>query len=139
MELLEEYHKYWRKTNENISIGIITPYRAQVRLYYDKVRKAYSNSKFFKNIRIGTIHTFQGSECDIIFFDLVVESPTAVSRLLNDKEGERLITVALTRARHKLIVAGDTRRFEYSTGIASVSDKVCQVLRSLSDKQVLLE
>ena len=139
MELLEEYHKYWRKTNENISIGIITPYRAQVRLYYDKVRKAYSNSKFFKNIRIGTIHTFQGSECDIIFFDLVEESPTAVSRLLNDKEGERLITVALTRARHKLIVAGDTRRFEYSTGIASVSDKVCQVLRSLSDKQVLLE
>lgn len=139
MEHLEEYYNYWRDTDENISIGIITPYRAQVRLYYAKVRAAYGNSDFFKNIKIGTIHTFQGSECDIIFFDLVEESSFPVSRLLNDKEGERLITVALTRARHKLIVVGDTRRFEYSAGIASVSNKVCQVLKTLSDRNAQIK
>lgn len=134
MELLEKYYKYWCENGENISIGIITPYRAQVRLYYAKVRASYGNSEFFNNIRIGTIHTFQGSECDIIFFDLVEESSSPVSRLLNDKDGERLITVALTRARHKLIVVGDTRRFELSSGIASVSNKVCAVLKNLRDK-----
>lgn len=136
MEHLEEYYNYWRDTDENISIGIITPYRAQVRLYYAKVREIYGNSSFFKNIKIGTIHTFQGSECDIIFFDLVEESSFPVSRLLNAKDGERLITVALTRARHKLIVVGDTRRFDYSSGIAGVSNKVCQVLKSLTDRSV---
>lgn len=133
MELLADYYKYWQKSGENISIGIITPYRAQVKMYYARTRAAYGNSNFLKNIKIGTIHTFQGSECDVIFFDLVEESSFKVSRILNDKEGERLITVALTRARHKLIVVGDTRRFEYSAGIASVSNKVCQVLKTLSD------
>ena len=68
--------------------------------------------------------------------DLVEESSRQVSRLLNDKDGERLITVALTRARHKLIVVGDTLRFEYSSGIASVSDKVSHVLKTLSDRNV---
>lgn len=136
MEQIEEYYQHWRDTGENISIGIITPYRAQVRMYYGKVRAIYGSSPFFKNIKIGTIHTFQGSECDVVFFDLVEESSSPVSRLLNDKEGERLITVALTRARHKLIVVGDTRRFEYSAGIASVSNKVCQVLKTLSDRSV---
>lgn len=136
MGLLDEYYKYWRDTAENISIGIITPYRAQVRLYYAKVRADYGNSAFFNNIKIGTIHTFQGSECDVVFFDLVEESSRPVSRLLNDKDGERLITVALTRARHKLIVVGDTLRFEYSSGIASVSDKVSYVLKTLSDRNV---
>lgn len=134
MGLLEEYYKYWRNTGENISIGIITPYRAQVKMYYAKTRSTYGNCGFFKNLKIGTIHTFQGSECDIIFFDLVEESSFPVSRLLNDKDGERLITVALTRARHKLIVVGDTRRFEYSSGIPNVSNKVCQVLKTLSDR-----
>lgn len=136
MKLLEEYHTYWLDNDENISIGIITPFRAQVKLYYAKVRAAYGNCEFIKNIKIGTIHTFQGSECDIVFFDLVEESSTPVSRMLNNKDGERLITVALTRARHKLIVVGDTRRFEYASGIASVSNKVCKVLKTLSDRNV---
>ena len=136
MDLLEKYYRYWCNTRENISIGIITPYRAQVRLYYNTVRTAYVSCDFFKNIKIGTIHTFQGSECDIVLFDLVEESNFPVSRLLNDKDGERLITVALTRARHKLIVVGDTRRFEYASGIARVSDKVCHVLKTLSDRNV---
>lgn len=139
MKLLEEYYKYCCDTNENISIGIITPYRAQVRLYHAKVRADYGNSEFYKNIKIGTIHTFQGSECDIVFFDLVEESSAPVSRLLNDKDGERLITVALTRARQKLIVVGDTGRFEYATGTANVSNKVSQVLKTLNDKNVYIK
>lgn len=114
-------------------------YRAQVRLYYAKVRAAYGNFEFIKNIKIGTIHTFQGSECDIVFFDLVEESQFPVSRLLNNKDGERLITVALTRARHKLIIVGDTRRFEYSLGITSVSNKVCKVIKTLSDRNVKVD
>lgn len=136
MGLLEKYYRYWQDTDEDITIGVITPYRAQVRLYYARIRSKYGNTSFYKNVKIGTIHTFQGSECDIIFFDLVEESLFPVSRLLNDKEGERLITVALTRARHKLIVIGDTTRFNFSSGIASVSNKVSQVLKTLTDRNV---
>lgn len=135
MKLLDEYYKHWCRTGLNTSIGIITPYRAQVRMYYAKTKDLFGNSPFSKNIKIGTIHTFQGSECDVIFFDLVEESSSPVSRLLNNKEGERLITVALTRARHKLIVVGDTLRFKYSPGIPSVSDTVCSVLKALKDQK----
>lgn len=139
MELLEDFYNYWRHTDENISIGIITPYRAQVRLYYAKIRAVYGNCPFFRNIKIGTIHTFQGSETDVVIFDLVEESSFPVSRLLNGKDGERLITVALTRARHKLIVVGDTRRFDYAAGIPNVSNKVCRVLKTLTDRDVPID
>lgn len=134
IELIEKYYQFWKRTGEDISIGIITPYRAQVKMYYGRIRQLYGSSHFFKHIKIGTIHTFQGSECDLIFLDLVEKSPTQVSRLMNQKYGERLITVALSRARHKMIVVGDTLRFQYSTGINLVSNKVCAVLKNLRDK-----
>lgn len=133
MLLIKEFFQYWGKTHENISIGIITPYRAQVRSYYGRIRNEYGSSDFFKNIKIGTIHTFQGSECDIIFLDLVEKAPTKVSKLLHQKNGERLINVALSRARHKMVIVGDTKRFGYDTGISLVSNKVCRVMKALHD------
>ncbi len=133
MDLLDCYFHYWNNTKANISIGIITPYRAQVRLYYARIRSKYEHTEFIKNIKIGTIHTFQGSECDLVFFDLVEKSPTPVSRLMNGKDGERLITVALSRARHKMIIIGDTVRFGKTSGSQLVSNKVRHVIKHLRD------
>lgn len=95
------------------TIGIITPYRGQVSLLRAlKYERKYDES-FDKRIKIGTIHTFQGSECDLIIFDMVdcfnMESgrPNKIGRLYSGNAGERLLNVAVSRARHKLIVVCD--------------------------------
>lgn len=93
----------------NPTIGIITPYREQANKYYNK----YQSLDLIIKPSIGTIHTFQGSECDIIIFDLVESAnnsdnkPNKISALFFDQDGERLINVAISRAKSKLIVVGD--------------------------------
>jgi superfamily I DNA and/or RNA helicase len=54
---------------------------------------------------VGTIHQFQGSEADVIIFDLV-DGPGRpdLGRLLTGDTGIRLINVMITRARGKLIL-----------------------------------
>lgn len=97
----------------DFTIGVITPYKGQVSLLRVlKIERNYDDD-FDSRIKIGTIHTFQGSECDIIIFDMVdcftMESgkPNKIGRLYHGNAGERLLNVAVSRARHKLIVVCD--------------------------------
>ena len=55
----------------------------------------------------GTAHTFQGSEAPVVIFDLVLDEPHCRAGLFDPKRNEdnvRLLNVALTRARRRLIV-----------------------------------
>ena len=110
IEILDELSK---DRKANFSIGVITPYRGQVSLIRAlKFERKYSE-QFNSRVKIGTIHTFQGSECDIIIYDMVdcfkLESgrSLAIGKLYVGNAGERLINVAVSRARHKLIVVCD--------------------------------
>lgn len=51
-----------------------------------------------------------------------------MGKLYNGKNGEQLVNVALSRAKFKLIVVGDTQRFKGGKGVTSVSIKVAKVL-----------
>lgn len=128
LSILEEYH---HNNDQSFSIGVITPYRGQVKIYLGAIREKQNGDGFWESIKVGTIHTFQGSECDLIFIDLVEKSPTAVGRLFDYDLGEQLINVALSRAKHKLIIVGDTKRFNFGTGIPKVSNKVSRLLGNL--------
>jgi hypothetical protein len=128
MKILTEYCNH---NDSTFSIGVITPYRGQVKMYIADIRERYNGSGFWENIKVGTIHTFQGSECDLILLDLVEKRPVAVGKLFCGEDGERLINVALSRAKYKLIIVGDTMRFGGGAGIANVSDKVSKVLSRL--------
>ena len=105
--------KLSKDKDADFTIGVITPYRGQVSLLRAlKYERKYDDT-FDKRIKIGTVHTFQGSECDIIIFDMVdcavMENgkPNRIGRLYSGNAGERLLNVAVSRARHKLIVVCD--------------------------------
>lgn len=137
MSILEDYRKHKMRP---ASIGVITPYRGQVKLYLHSIRmkiKHDADAAFWESIKVGTIHTFQGSECDLIIFDIVENSNTSVGKLYNGKNGEQLVNVGLSRAKYKLIVVGDTERFKGGKGIPSVSVKVSRVLGNLKDSSHL--
>jgi hypothetical protein len=95
------------------SIAIITPYRGQLRLLrkYIKNELAAESCPLKANqilLEAGTVHQFQGSEADVVIFDVVDgEGRPNLGALLKDETGRRLANVAITRARGKLIVLAD--------------------------------
>jgi superfamily I DNA and/or RNA helicase len=88
------------------SIGIITPYAEQAKLYkvqISSLKKSYPSKK----IEAATVHKYQGREMDMIIFDLVDCYGKSLGKLLSGEHGSdamRLINVATTRARSKFIV-----------------------------------
>lgn len=61
--------------------------------------------KLINNIRIGTIDSFQGQECDIVLFSSVRSNTINELGFVRDP---RRLCVALTRARKGLVVVGDS-------------------------------
>lgn len=100
--------------NNNIDdVGIITPYAAQVRLIRAMLRDYYA--KDIPSIRCATVHQFQGSESDVIVFDAVESYPKGAVGYLMGKEPNqvtRLINVAITRGKGKVIVVANARFWE---------------------------
>ena len=93
-----------RKNPDNpVSIGIISPFRAQVEQLKTSVSKVLSDHMLRKHqIEIGTAHTFQGDERDIILMSWAFanNSHTQSATFL---QKPNLFNVAITRARYKVI------------------------------------
>lgn len=81
------------KKGFKVSVGIITPYRAQAKLISKMIADEKPDSS---NIVASTIHSFQGSERDCIIFDLVEGEPLDPGKLtkgsFKNSEQGRLIT-----------------------------------------------
>lgn len=90
---------------EQIGMGIITPYSAQV----DQLRKLAEASTILeplqKFISINTVDAFQGQERDVIVISFVRSNQQGEVGFLADI---RRTNVAMTRARKKLIMIGDS-------------------------------
>ena len=98
------------ESDEVTSVGIITPYAAQMRLIRAMIKDYKSKNQ--TSITCSTVHQFQGSESDIIVFDSVESYPTTKAGYLMSKDlhsVKRLINVAITRARGKLINVGNSK------------------------------
>lgn len=85
--------------NKALEVGIISPYRAQVHKLQDR------NWNKDLNIRIDTIDAFQGQEADIIYISLVRSNENNEIGFLKDY---RRMNVAMTRAKKKLVLIGDS-------------------------------
>lgn len=89
-------------------VAIITPYRAQYKMLRDWIKEGRRNVQFHALMEAGTVHQFQGSEADIVIFDLVEgRGRPHLGVLLRGETGQRLVNVAITRACEKLFVIAD--------------------------------
>ncbi len=90
---------------EQISVAIITPYRAQVD-YLTKLAEASPTLEPLSHlIAINTVDAFQGQERDVIAISFVRSNDKGEVGFLGDI---RRTNVAMTRARKKLIMIGDS-------------------------------
>ncbi len=87
------------------SIGIISPYRHQVEWLKEQVPKTGGLAEVLPFITINTIDSFQGQERDIIYISLTRSNSDSIIGFLSEV---RRMNVAMTRARKKLVVIGDS-------------------------------
>lgn len=134
IEMLDEYsHCKDRK----YSIGIISPYKGQVSLIRALMMTRGYSEDFLHRIKVGTVHTFQGSECDIIICDFVdsrnstKKTGGAIGKIYGGSEGEQLLNVAVSRPRHKLIGVGDIDFLSNPVGNI-MSNTTARVFQTLS-------
>jgi superfamily I DNA and/or RNA helicase len=91
--------------DQSLSLGIITPYRAQVD-YLNKLADASTVLEPLHGlITINTVDAFQGQERDVIAISFVRSNDKSEVGFLGDI---RRTNVAMTRARKKLIMVGDS-------------------------------
>ena len=86
-----------------VSIGIISPFRAQVEQLKVSVSKVLSDYMIKKHqIEIGTAHTFQGDERDIMMISWAI-ADNSFTQSLMFMQKPNLFNVAITRGRNKVI------------------------------------
>ncbi len=87
------------------TLGIISPYRLQVQLLQDLLPNSPELRRVAQKITVNTIDSFQGQERDIIYIGMTRSNPDSRIGFLSEI---RRMNVAMTRARRKLIVIGDS-------------------------------
>ena len=105
---LEEYFNKIGKERileERIDVGIISPYRAQVQYLRRLIQKKEYFKPYRRLISVNTVDGFQGQERDVILISLVRANNEGQIGFLRDL---RRMNVAITRARMKLIILGDS-------------------------------
>lgn len=122
MELVTKIYRHTLDLNSNKNeeidvlpqIGIITPYTAQVekiRKRLKKAKKVLKSDFKLKHLKlpvVATIDSFQGLEKDFIILSLVRSKGDSVGFINSFKR----LNVAITRAKHGLVVLGDVEHIQ---------------------------
>ena len=122
-----------KKQTESVRMGVICPYAPQAQLI-NKMIEQRTDKPINVNISVGTIHGFQGDQCDIIF--TVFNPPTGIKVapdriMLNVKN---IINVAISRASDYLFILlphTDTDGYENLIEINSL----CRIAQNISQQQ----
>ena len=95
-----------RFLDEQVDVGVISPYRAQVQYLRSLIKATPELKPFRRAITINTVDGFQGQERDIVLISLVRSNAAGDIGFLKDL---RRMNVAITRARMKVIILGDVK------------------------------
>ncbi len=104
LQSIEQYKTSFG-THFPLSVGIITPYKQQQENFIEQMNEFITDPVLKKQIQVKTIDGFQGEERDIIYISFVRSNRDGEIGFLSDI---RRTNVAITRARKKLVMIGDS-------------------------------
>jgi ATP-dependent RNA/DNA helicase IGHMBP2 len=87
------------------TIAVISPYKEQIRLLKEQLVNHPALSVHGDKIAVNTIDSFQGQERDVVYISMTRSNNEGEIGFLADI---RRMNVAMTRARNKLVVIGDS-------------------------------
>ncbi|SDK45210.1 DNA helicase, putative [Pedobacter sp. ok626] len=93
-------------TIENFpTVAVISPYKQQIHVLKDLLINHSALQEYASKISVNTIDSFQGQERDIVYIGMTRSNDEGAIGFLSDI---RRMNVAMTRARKKLVVIGDS-------------------------------
>lgn len=87
------------------SVAVISPYKQQVAVLSELMVHVTELKLWSAHIAVNTIDSFQGQERDVVYLSMVRSNADGTIGFLNDI---RRMNVAMTRARKKLVITGDS-------------------------------
>ncbi|MFN8357485.1 MAG: AAA domain-containing protein [Spirosomataceae bacterium] len=91
--------------NDFPNIAVISPYKQQIILLQEQLEHSDELQAIQHRISVNTIDSFQGQERDIVYISLTRSNDRGEIGFLSDI---RRMNVAMTRAKKKLVVVGDS-------------------------------
>ncbi|XP_076952702.1 uncharacterized protein LOC143626518 [Bidens hawaiensis] len=113
IKIVKNLFEAWRKSRKRLTIGVISPYVAQVVSIQEKLARQYEKHDEFL-VTVNTIDGFQGGEEDIIILSTVRSNSHGSVGFLSSPQRAN---VALTRARHCLWILGNERTLNNSESV----------------------
>ena len=89
------------------TMGVVTPYNRQRNYIESRLGGTGLLDMLGSRLKVGNVHTFQGSEADIMIFSPVIANGADAKAAEWISKEEGLLNVALTRARKVLNIVGD--------------------------------
>ncbi|HRO43877.1 MAG TPA: C-terminal helicase domain-containing protein, partial [Flavipsychrobacter sp.] len=86
-------------------VALISPYKMQLHQLHEALANTPGLEAWKKSISINTVDSFQGQERDIVYISMTRSNSNSAIGFLSDI---RRMNVAMTRARKKLVVIGDS-------------------------------
>lgn len=114
------------------TVGVVTPYKAQA----DRIARSWDHEP---RVRVGTVHTFQGGERDVVVFDLVAGAPMPSGSIAWLEAERNLWNVAISRARVHLVVVGDHDFWSARRGVGAELASIDAAVDETIKDDVLLE
>jgi superfamily I DNA and/or RNA helicase len=87
------------------TIAVISPYKEQIRMLKELLLNSDTLRPYNDKISVNTIDSFQGQERDVVYISMVRSNTTGDIGFLADI---RRMNVAITRAKKKLVIIGDS-------------------------------
>ncbi len=95
-----------KKTAETFpSIAVIAPYKQQIQVLAEQLTHVPELQQYRAQIAVNTVDSFQGQERDVVYISMTRSNSEGIIGFLADI---RRMNVAMTRARKKLVVVGDS-------------------------------
>ncbi|XP_042503973.1 uncharacterized protein LOC122081069 isoform X2 [Macadamia integrifolia] len=104
-KVLRNLFKAWDASRQKLSVGVISPYNAQVAAIQEKLGGIYGKHCNFE-VKVNSIDGFQGGEEDIIVISTVRSNNWGSIGFLSNLQRSN---VALTRAKHCLWILGNAK------------------------------
>lgn len=124
--LVFEFMKYLTKQisknhkDESYKIGVICPYRAQAEMI-NKIWEQRTIKAENVEMSIGTVHGFQGDECDVII--AVYNPPASGMKMMADKtfmNRKNILNVAVSRAKDYLFLLMPNKEYDCFNNLSEI-------------------
>ncbi|XP_056167639.1 ATP-dependent helicase NAM7 [Syzygium oleosum] len=104
-KILKILYKACKSSGEDLSVGVISPYGAQVAAIQHDIGNNYENIEGF-TVKVRTVDGFQRGEEDVIIVSTVRSNPRGSIGFVSDP---KRTNVTITRARYSLWILGNER------------------------------